>query len=409
MSWLSGWLRARETRKVAYTRSDFIRSGRLRKDERFLQFLCFGFSFDPARPRQVADDLTRKKHDAPDIFRHGWAFASRDEQFAAVDQVLGSVVADAARSVGTQHKILLGLSGGFDSRLLLYQLRKQAIDFTSFTFNREFDANCARELAERLHFEHTQLQYDDWKLEDLYEQAAIEQDIVFVRRLAASVLVARHFPGHVQFHGHLGGALSGANLKDGASRKWSLAVRKFIRRNDPFNLAGVVGGEELLPSTPLLSSEILDYDTQLDLTYRQEFRIRPSNRASYRYPYSDPRWMGFWLNRSVDERADQRLYVEFIRWLDCPEFKDVSSVPGVTGRDVKANLAALYSRTPPAGPSSGGLIRKALPALRARNVFARDFLDTAERRMSEGGPDAKAFGQLICCTELALGAGLFRA
>ena len=217
MSWLSGWLRARQARKIADTRSDFIRSGRLRNDERFLQFLCFGFSFDPARPRQVADELTRKQRDAPDIFRDGWTLASRDEQFAAIDQALGSAVADAAHSVGPQEKILLGLSGGFDSRLLLYQLRKQAIDFTSFTFNREFDANCARELAERLHFEHRQLRYDAWKPEDLYEPAAIQQDIVFVPSFAASLLVARNLPGHVQFHGPLAGGLSGPCPKAGAT------------------------------------------------------------------------------------------------------------------------------------------------------------------------------------------------
>ncbi len=404
---LSRWWKVPATAIRHRRKLDFIVSERLRNDDRFLQFLAFGFVFDDRRTRGALDRYVEAKLEAPDIFRSGWDKASEQERFAALDDAQDRAVGDCIASIDAGREPLLGLSGGFDSRLILHYLRRRGLDVETFTFLRKFDTHSARDISERLGVRNTLIAPADLSFEDFYERAKVEQDIVFLRRLAASATVARLFPDRPQLHGYLGGAVTGGNLRVPPGSEWTSALRNFAGHNDPFGLMRRVGGQRFLPGKPLVPAELIDFDAQLDLGWRQELRIRPAadrTSGTYRFPFSDRGWTGAWLNRSLEDRSGQQLYLAFIRWLDAPEFADMAGFAGKTGGDVREELAKRHAaKEKVQRRRSRTLFAEALPRLRARNVFSQDFLDA----VAEGSRTRKQDFQLICCTEIALGAGWF--
>ncbi len=407
MSALSRWLN--KLKSVGRTGStydglDFIADDRLRRDERFLQFLSFGFVLDDRRSTEAMVRLVAAKKAAPDIFKSGWDKATPDERFGAMDKVLNEVIQDEIAAVGSRD-IVLGVSGGFDSRLILHYLRRNGISPTTYTFTRNYDADCIRALAKRIPLVQFPLT-GAWRFDDFYSHANREQDIVFMSRTAAATEIARAFPNRAEFHGFVGGTISGSHVKVPESPKWDAAKNRFLEKNNPIKLAHIAGGVDLLPGKSLLPADAIAFDDQLNFAYRQELRIQPRRTESdqaYRLPYADPRWMGIWLNRTAEERHQQKLYIAFIRWLNAPEMFDVSMSSDMTGFAVKQQLDATYTDRVGEKFAEHVFLSEAATRLRARQVYSNAFLDS---KLAEA-PTNRIARRLICCTEIVVGAGWF--
>lgn len=323
-----------------------------------------------------------------------------------MDRTLNQIIKDEIATIEKGRNVIMGLSGGFDSRLILHYLRRNGVEPTTYTFARGFDTRVVGDLADRLSIKQFTIPSLSWRLDDLYDLARHEQDLLFLRRLVAVVEIEKAFPDRVEFHGLGGDATSGARMKLPVNIGWDEAKKRFRRMNDPFELALRVGGPKLLPEKSFVPEEDILFDDQLKFACRTELRIRPHRQNSdriYRYPLFDSRWIGVWFNRSVEERYDQSLLVAFMRWLDAPEFFDIADSTVATGSEARR----LLSKRAPLKEIENDVVKvlagEAAKRLRKRKVFSNAFLETKIAEI----PTSKAARQVLICTELAMGADWF--
>jgi len=393
---------------LPYSRFDFIDEKHLRKSDKFLNFLSFGFYLDDRRSKEAISCLLSAKQSAPDIFKADWLTATPTERFEAMDSALNQIIRDEITTIEPNQNVVMGLSGGFDSRLILHYLRRNGIEPKTYTFARKFDAAVARALADRLPIEQFSLPSSTPCFDDLYSLARREQDLLFLRRLTAIEKIEKAFPSRVEFHGLGGGAVSQVRTKLSENVEWNKARKRFSRANDPFELASRIGGTKFLPRKPFVADQELLFEDQLRFAYRMELRIRPHRDNSdniYRYPLFDSRWIGVWLNRSIEERYDQALLIAFIRWLDAPEFFDIAGSTVATGPEARLFLSNQYPSTEIENQdrSARTLADVAAKRLRKRGVFSNAFLESQIARI----PNSKTARQVLICTELAIGADWF--
>lgn len=135
--------------------------------------------------------------------------------------------------------------------------------------------------------------------------------------------------------GYLGDTLSGKRLHGKLNLDWRDAVESFVRKNHIFSPADKRLIDRLtppdydpyhvIPDEPLLPFEIMSFDDQLDLCYRQHQRIRRTFKpytaeetgGDPRYEiiakknitiYDDPRWQRSYLTMDASERINQNHY-----------------------------------------------------------------------------------------------------
>jgi hypothetical protein len=358
-----------------------------------------------------------------------------------MDTLFENVVLDSLKDVGGG-TLTMGLSAGHDSRTILHYLRRSKINVCTFTFgqvgNADFDL--VQALSDRLQLDHVMVDTSEteWRLEWFDEVTPCIQDLPVSPRVVAGQLMDQRYPGRIEVHGFGGDPLTDRPPPAKTPSDWAGAVTAFLAKNDTFALQGLMpdSGRSLLPSTPFVAESALSYDLQLNLGYRQAQRIRPMRVAEsrYRFPFEDPRWSGFWLNRSAPELAGQTLFIGLLRYLRSSVYFDLEACRGDTRDEVRRNrLAMLYGTKDaplPVGdstkvlprhrtahfclfacyrnnPSFAAMVDQALKRLRSRGVFDPSFIDGVEQRFRNGerGADKQLNG--LMTTDIAIEAGRF--
>ncbi len=135
--------------------------------------------------------------------------------------------------------------------------------------------------------------------------------------------------------GYLGDAISGKRLHGRIHTDWQEACAAFVRKNDIYRpaskrvlaslLPAAYDPYHILPAKPFLPAELMGYDDQVDLCYRQHQRIRlsfkpysPEEIGGHQPAaklnlgkitiYDDPRIQKSYLQMPQEERLNQRFY-----------------------------------------------------------------------------------------------------
>ncbi len=421
----------------------FITDRHLADHEQFAQFCAFGTVFTHAAAARALEgfDGCRRAWLQSGEPAH-WERLRPPEQTALVTELLLTILRDVLAGLDRNLPLTLGVSSGFDSRLLLYGFRRLGTLPRTFTFGQAggLDFAVIEMLATRLSLDHVFIDTNamEWSLDEIDRRArarplshnrAIRYDAY---RLGGDRLLAT---------GYLGGAITGNTIPRIPSAGWPEALRAFCKRNDPFDWQRLMSAERvraLLPAEPFLAPTSLSYDRQLDLGFRQTQRIRPSEvrGVTYVLPYEDRRWVGFWLARNPGEIGDQALYIRFLRGLEAEEFFDLPLVSEtlrslllqqrdrmILGTDGRGGLATVdpHARVLPrnrstpfcwyAGyannPSVRRMVEALLSRLAGRAVFAPAFVTHVLRRFERGEPGAYKMLNGLLSADVALEAGVF--
>lgn len=140
--------------------------------------------------------------------------------------------------------------------------------------------------------------------------------------------------------GFLGDATSGKRLHGVVHETWDEALAAFVHKNEIFRpsskrviksmLPPEYDAYHLLPGKPLLSKDLMCFDDQLDMCYRQYQRIGlnflpdektfnvsaegQANRNKHQITvYDDPRWQKSYLSMPTEERLDQKHYKAMLK------------------------------------------------------------------------------------------------
>jgi hypothetical protein len=163
-------------------------------------------------------------------------------------------------------------------------------------------------------------------------------------------------PHRLEVNGHLGDSLTG--IRQDTEESWEKALRTFKFISNRFNFQRLFRTEELdvfLPKEPFVDRSAIAYARQLDMAFLEYQRMRPldAGGVNYIFPFCEPRWVGFWLNRSL-------------RWLRAPEFPELRGEAGRT----RSVLLSKMSKMLYGGTAAKGLIDlkaagKTLPSSRS--------------------------------------------
>ena len=184
--------------EASSSRPGFIVDRRLRRDERFLQFLAFGFCFSHERAKQVLDRFLRCKEDWVGSGQENvFLGLSPDDQNVFIADLLERVVKDAVARVDPARPLTMGLTAGFDSRLLLHFLHKNGFRPVTYTFGQvgSFDFDFVKVLSQRMgldtEFCDTSEMEWSWELE---RQAMSKQILPISPRNLATDFMDRRYP-----------------------------------------------------------------------------------------------------------------------------------------------------------------------------------------------------------------------
>jgi hypothetical protein len=413
------------TPTIHRARESFIKSRRLRNDHRFIQACAFAMNFSHAEAQkaiQWANDC-----------RLSWLKGGSEEAWLAlqdanrldfIQDLLEDVIRGAAGQINSGRPLTMGVSSGYDSRTILCFLRRIGIIPDTYTFgqigNLDFDYVSLLSRQESLEtriFDTSEL---EWNLEALDSHACHSQDFPVSPRVPADATLDAAAPCRLEIHGHLGDSLTGIqqNLDD----TWEMALRLFCNLSNRFKLQFLFTPDELadfLPARPFVDSTSLAYSRQLDIGYLEHQSMRPlgSPSADYILPFEDPKWVGFWLNRSPAETAGQSLWLRFLQSLGASEFAEFRGTRIRTRSAARTRMAEfLYGTENTKGKidlssadkvlvSSGGLhfclfachsnnahfrkmVDRSIERLRRRGIFQHAFIDGVTRNFAARVPNS---------------------
>jgi hypothetical protein len=381
--------------------ASFIESPKFRANEPFLEFLAFGarFSEEPAR-FAVERFATQKRDWSRSRAEPDWHAATDAAKHAFMRELLAEIIADVIARIDPRRPLTLGLSSGLDSRTILHFMRRAGVRPQTYSWGTigHCDFDIARLLAARLSLD--TIFFDTNSI--VFEPAAMNSPYAMTfARIAVLRRLNEDFPGRIELHGYLGDALTGAHLPERASATWPRAVRRFGSRNDTFYFQQFLPGvaRDLLARKPFVTADELQYDHQLDLGYRQAQRIRPGTLPDQRpiiFPFEDPRWVGFWLNRGAADTHGRRLILKFARSLNSEEFFELAEFDAELQAQVKEErIRFLYGGNGRSGLIDLSQATGAQPALHAKNFclfatfqnnpdFRRTVLDSLARQRRRG-------------------------
>jgi len=413
--------------------SDIVSDSRLRSNERFLQHLAFGFPFDHAKALETVTLLKTWKSDWTRVNLPG------DDEHALILRLLTAAVQRVLSGAAADRPITMGISSGYDSRAILFVLRRLGIAPSTYTYGQvgNFDFDFCKELAPRLGVVHAEIDTSkcNWQLEtfDRYVSTSA-QDVVISPRVIAEKVMNESLPCRIDLHGFLNGGATGS-FSGGPATDWSAAIAAFCKRNDAFAFQRHLGvdASAFLPRKPLAASQDLPFGQQLAIAYRVFQRIRPvpiGHPTPYVFPIEDCDWMGFWLNRSPAELAGQSRYIQFLRELRAPEFHEFEGMPDARLRSARwrkfykeAHAAADGSKTVlPRHPGSHfcafacfannvsfrDMVAQSLVRLRKRNVIKASFIDKVFQLFTSGDILADQMLKGLVTTDLVLEANRFQ-
>lgn len=421
---------------------DILRNDRRTRATRFLQFLCLAMTPDHTQAKEAvtwAETCLRdwRRHEA----EQDWPALDATGKSRFILSLIEKVIDDLAPHDDAPWH--LGFSSGLDSRLLHHVLRRKGVAFQPYTYgqpgNLDFDFS---KLADT-HLGMTTLFFDtttlDWSTERVDRMTAQVRDRpTSPRALCAQELCRRSGRPIVDVHGFLNGYLTGSlQSRQGPTEDWPSIVGHEVKANDQFGFQAFIRPDiprSFFPEAPI--SDVLPLDRQLGLAYRQWQRIRPGDLHGVTYvcPYTDPRWVGFWLSRSSDELSGQKLYVDALLSARMPEFFDLTHLADEGHEPTKKNriervygtgrkrleFAQRQGVQAPLAPTSHfcafacywnnpaftRYVDQSLRRLRARRLFHESFIDDVSRRFTAGDKPAeklmKGLLSIDSCMESAL-------
>lgn len=378
-------------------------NGPLARNDKFLQFLAFGAFFSHhAAHNAISWFCDCKTQWAESGRESGWNQMNKEEKYRFMDSLTGNLTKDIASNLPGNSRLWLGLSSGFDSRLLHYLFRKAGIHFKTYTFGQigNLDFDLSQMLSERMNitttfFDTSEINWDlAW-----YDQvtAHVRDQPLSPRVISAQLLLGKAGP-YIDIHGYLNDSVTGKRAVAEPGTDWTKAKSMFCDKNNTFGYQQFFRRKsflQYLPDTPHLDHELLAYDQQLYLGYRQAQRIRPKDYAgiSHICPYENRHWVGFWLNRSIPELLHQALYIDFVTSLQTEEFFDLQAIRK-QGKPVTSDerIAFVYSQQLTKQPKSCGKILPEKPTGHF-NIFAcyhnnksfRKFVDNTMTRAKKRG------------------------
>lgn len=422
---------------------EILKNNNKTRSRAFAQYLCLAMTTDHPQARSSVEwavNCARQWREQGT--ESDWQRLSGGERAGFILGLVERIAEDLCSERRGGDPCFLGFSSGLDSRLLHYALRRCGLALQTYTYGQpgNLDFDFSIRAAERLRldtifFDTTRL---TWSLDLVDRMTVTARDRpISPRIICAQELLTRTGRPVVDVHGFLNGRLTGGGLPSPPSATWSSAVAHALKVNDQFGLSSFVRHdvlEDLYPRKPL--SDLLPFDQQIDFGYRQFQRIRPGaiKGVTYICPYTDPRWVGFWLNRSFDELSEQQLYVDTLLASSVPEFFDLAQLASegrattkkgriqlmygngkkrrefAQSQGVQAPLAATSHFCAFAcyknNPSFARYADESLQRLRSRALFHESFVDDVSHRFAGGDKHAenimKGFLSIDSCMEMEL-------
>jgi tetratricopeptide (TPR) repeat protein len=418
----------------------FIKSPKLRKDTRFIQACAFGMNFSHAKADKEIQWANR--------CRLSWLGAGREDTWLSLDEAgkvnfIRSLLEEITTKLVTKfgdRPLTMGISAGYDSRSILHFLRRIGVTPQTFTFGQVGDQDfdfvsllSRRESLDTLVFDTSEL---EWRLEDLDHHASYTRDFPLSPRVLVGAFLDNSVGRRLEVNGHLGDALTG--ISQNLHQTWNEALRVFCKISDRFHFQQMFPSDELadhLPRRPFVDCEVLSYSHQLDLGYLEHQRMCPLNgpNVEYVFPFRDPQWVGFWLNRTPAETLGQRLWFLFLHSLNANEFIELNEgqcttrpaalrqmtrhLYGSEEADEKINLSTVKKALPSQGTIHFCLfachannnyfrtmVEHSVARLRRRGIFDAAFIDSVVRHFSAREPNSdKMLNGLVSIDVMAEG------
>jgi hypothetical protein len=320
--------------------------------------------------------------------------------------------------------LLMGVSSGYDSRTLLSFLRRLGVTPETFTFgqvgNLDFDYMSMLSDRESLNTRLFDTSEIAWRLDVLDRYADQTQDYPLSPRVPVNAILDRDRPHRLEVNGHLGDSLTG--IRQAMDDSWEEALQILKTISNRFNFQSLSRTEELdafLPKKPLIERGEMVYARQLDMGFLEYQRMRPLDGANvnYIFPFREPRWVGFWLNRAPSETLGQSLWIRFLHNLRAREFLELRDGSGRTRSTLLSKISKCLYGTPTAKgridlasagkalPSSRSIhfclfacyannlhfrkmVEESLGRLKKREIFDRTFVDGVFRHFNARDPNS---------------------
>lgn len=218
------------------------------------------------------------------------------------------------------------LSGGLDSRAILGALLNcvEARDIVTITFGSPgaLDYEIGKRVAKAVGVEHAacDLTSSEWRWDtsNLVNVAKpLSSPIWIFDRYVNDVVGRIHQNTGVYWSGFMGDPIAGSHLRSQPSSNWVEAAQYFSKKNQ-FDTSNVLAQHDFspldrLPQRPLVGSDTLSFDEQLDFAVRQGSFIKKvieSPGCRYEYPFLDKRWIESSLRLAPTLRLNQKYYKE---------------------------------------------------------------------------------------------------
>ena len=347
----------------------------------------------------------------------------RIDKLQFIRNLFEEIIRNVAKRIDPQRPLMMGLSSGYDSRAILSFLRRLGITPDTFTFgqvgNLDFDFVTLLSTREALDTRLFDTSTIEWKLEVLDHNVTRTRDFPISPRVPVGAILDTIAPRRLEINGHLGDSLT--SIRQDLDKSWDKALRVFCKISNRFSFQGLFPYDEItayLPREPLVDSTSLSYARQLDLGYLEHQRMCPldSPTVNYVIPCREPRWVGFWLNRTPPETTGQALWLRFLRSLGAREFLEFDNGKGRTRAAALTDTARLlYGTSNTRGQIDLSHVEKVLPSsatihfctfacyannfhfrrmvdssierLRRREIFRKEFVDEVIRRFNSRMPN----------------------
>jgi hypothetical protein len=423
-----------------------IKSRKFRHNIRFLQTCAFSMPFSVDEAADVIHKI--------DDYREIWAKDPREGRWLGSDKAghlvqlrehLDHVVKTALQGRSEDRLLTMGLSSGFDSRAILGSLRRLGLKPLTFTFGQigSSDFDLVKILSEREKLETSFFDTSEmeWSLAELEAFAHYAPSFVLTPRAAINRSLNQVSELRDEINGWLGDALTNGVPKEVLELSWKDCLPVFCRISNRFSLQCFLPEEEVLaslPQEPLIDVSRISTVDQLAIGFGEWQRFRPIDRPNVKHilPFAQPEWIGFWLNRTPEERLEQSLWINLHLSNDGGEFFELQGHPSLT-KDEAVELKGRYLYGDGASPGAVDLsqTQKMLPAkhsthfcaytcysnnpafrnvvetslarLRKRGIFANDFIDAVVRHFHARSPFVDRMLEGLLNVDIKLEIGFF--
>ena len=402
----------------------FIESRKLRSDRRFMQTCLFGMQFSHSKARAEVEWSNNCRIDwIKSGDEDSWLGLDENDKLEFIRNLFEKVIRSVAKQIDPKRPLMMGVSSGYDFRAILSFLRRLGITPDTFTFgqvgNLDFDFVTLLSTRETLDTRLFDTSTIEWKLEVFDHNVPHTQDFPISPRVPVGAILDGIAPRRLELNGHLGDSLT--SIRQDLDESWDKALRVFCKISNRFSFQGLFPYDEItafLPREPLVDSTLLSYARQLDLGYLEHQRMCPldSPTVDYIFPCKEPRWVGFWLNRTPAETAGQALWLRFLRSLGAREFLEFNNGHGRTRTAALTDMAGLlYGTRKVRGKIDLCQVEKVLPSsatihfctfacyannfhfrrmvdssierLRRRKIFRKEFVDEVIRGFNSRMPN----------------------